>query len=407
MAFWRFLTWLFVIFALLFETRAAYGLAAVALVLFYLFPHLQRRAVQNLVVERPEGVQRLFSGDEAVLRLIVRNDSSLPLAWVSGVENLPVGLGGRVHKWVVSLSPREQALIECPIYGRTRGIYDVGPIQVLGGDLFGLATYKKQAELYQTVVVYPARLSLADLNLPSNLSLGSIRAQQNIHPDPSRLAGVRPYRPGDPLRSVHWKATGRVGSLQVKQFEHTVNLNVMICVNLDEPDYDVHSFFVQQELAIDTAAAVAGYLDQKREAVGLAAVALHRKWRAGSAGQGDVFQEELGTLHIPPGQGQLMEILTALAGAACQPERAYLGLVDQVGRSLSSGSVLVLIVPRDTPEIVEEAFALARLGMYLTIIVVGGTVEHKSLLGNERGSVKIFHAVRDDSRLWMNQAVSR
>lgn len=407
MTFWRFLTWILVIGALLLETRAAYGLAATAVVLFYIFPYLQRRTVQNMVVERPSEVLRLFSGDEAVLRLAVYNDSPLPLAWVSGSEHLPVGLGSRVHKWVVSLSPRERAYIECPVYGRSRGVYDVGPVQVVVGDLFGLTTFRQKTDLYQTVVVYPTSLSLSDLGLPSNLSLGAIRAQIRIHPDPSRLAGVRPYRPGDPLKTIHWKATGRIGSLQVKQFEHTVHLNVMICVNLDEPEYDVHTLFAQQELAIETAAAAASYLTEAGEAVGLAAVALYRKWRAGSAGQGDVFEEEHGTIHISPRQGQLMEILTALAGAACQPERSFLALVDQVGRNLTFGSVLVLIVPHDTPALIDQAFALARLGLYITIIVVGETVEHKSLLGSERGNVRIFHAVREDSRLMMNRSVSR
>ena len=75
MTFWRFLTWILVIGALLLETRAAYGLAATAVVLFYIFPYLQRRTVQNMVVERPSEVLRLFSGDEAVLRLAVYNDS--------------------------------------------------------------------------------------------------------------------------------------------------------------------------------------------------------------------------------------------------------------------------------------------------------------------------------------------
>ena len=45
-----------------------------------------------------------------------------------------------------------------------------------------------------------------------------------------------------------------------------------------------------------------------------------------------------------------------------------------IGQKSNSGSVLMLIAPRDTPEIVEEAFALARLGMYLTNL--GETVEY-------------------------------
>ena len=91
MALWRFFTWFFVIFALLLETRAAYGLAAAAVILFYILPHLLNYAVQNLVVEYPREPVRLFSGEEAVLPVTVKNSWWLPLAWVSGVEYLPVG----------------------------------------------------------------------------------------------------------------------------------------------------------------------------------------------------------------------------------------------------------------------------------------------------------------------------
>lgn len=394
MALWRFLTLLFIIFALLFESRVAYGLAAVTAALFYILPRLQRTTVQNLVIKRSQATVRLYSGEEAVLKLTVENQGWFPLAWVSGFEHMPLGLGGCPYKWVVSLSPREQVTVEYPFIGRNRGVYEVGPIQIFGGDHFGLTTFKKEVPLYHTVVVYPECPSLVSLSLPSNLSLGNIRVQRQIYPDPSRLAGVRPYRPGDPLKTVHWKAAARTGTLQVKQFEHTVTLNVMICLNMDEPDYDVHTLFSTKELAIETAAAVASHLAQVGEVYGFATLAQYRKARAGSSGQPDVFQQETGPLVIPPGQGQgqLMEVLTALAGIECQSEKGFGSLVDQVARDSSYGSVVVLIVPEDTPDIVEQAYLLARLGLHIIIIVVGKTVKHQVLLGRNTGGVKIYQA---------------
>jgi uncharacterized protein (DUF58 family) len=396
---WRFLTWILVLFALLLETRAAYGLAAVAVILFYILPNLQRRAVENLMVEYPRDVVRLFSGEEAVLSLTVRNASWLPLPWVSGVEYIPLGLGGRTHRWVVSLSPKEEAHLECRLIGRNRGVYEVGPIRVLGGDLFGISTAAMERELYHTVVVYPERLPFSALSLPSRLFPGNIRAQQRIYPDPSRLGGVRPYKPGDPLKTVHWKATGRTGALQVKQYEHTITLNVMILLNMDEPDYDVHSWYSDKELAVQAAAAVAHHAAQSGEACGFATYARYQKWRAGDSGQPDTFSGETGALVIPPSQGQLMDIMTALAGVECQPEPRFLGLVDQVGRGLSWGAVLVLVVPRDTPELVEQAYRLARLGLSVVFLVVGGPVEHQALLGRESRGVSVHRVVREEQRL--------
>ena len=80
----------------------------------------------------------------------------------------------------------------------------------------------------------------------------------NIRPSSASIqipqdSGVRPYKPGIP-KTVHWKATGRTGALQVKQYEHTITLNVMILLNMDEPDYDVHSWYSDKELAVQAAA---------------------------------------------------------------------------------------------------------------------------------------------------------
>jgi hypothetical protein len=88
-----------------------------------------------------------------------------------------------------------------------------------------------------------------------------------------------------------------------------------------------------------------------------------------------------------------------LAGVECQPEPRFLGLVDQVGRGLSWGAVLVLVVPRDTPELVEQAYRLARLGLSVVFLVVGGPVEHQALLGRESRGVSVHRVVREEQRL--------
>jgi len=396
---WRFLTWLVVLFALLMGTRPAYSLAALAVMLFYILPHVQKRVVQSLVIEYPEEPARLFAGEEAVLSLKARNPSWLPLAWLSGASSVPHGLGGRDCRWVIPLSPKEQAKLECRVVGVDRGIYEVGPVRILGGDLFGISTSAKHADIYHKVIVYPELLPLSALNLPSRLFPGNIRIQQQIYPDPSRLGGVRPYRPGDPLKTVHWKATGRTGTLQVKQYEHTVALNVMILLDMDLPDYDVHSWYSCKELAVQTAAAVAYHAASGGEACGFATFARLQRVRAGEAGAPDQASHTTGALVIPPRHGQPMEILEALAGVECHNGSRFLSLVDDVGRSLTWGSVLILIVPRDTPQLVEKAFSLARLGINVLIIVVGATVEHRSLLRKESQGLRVLRAARTDDRL--------
>ena len=70
--------------------------------------------------------------------------------------------------------------MDCRLIGRSRGIYEVGPIRVLGGDLFGISTAVKETELYHTVVVYPERRPFSGLALHSRLFPGSIRPKADL-----------------------------------------------------------------------------------------------------------------------------------------------------------------------------------------------------------------------------------
>jgi uncharacterized protein (DUF58 family) len=47
--------------------------------------------------------------------------------------------------------------------------------------------------------------------------------------------GVRPYRPGDPRRQVHWKATAKVGALMVRETEGDATVAVLVVLQMGGP----------------------------------------------------------------------------------------------------------------------------------------------------------------------------
>jgi hypothetical protein len=46
--------------------------------------------------------------------------------------------------------------------------------------------------------------------------------------DPTLFAGTRPFQTGDPVRSIHWRASGRAGALQAKRFEPALSRQAML-----------------------------------------------------------------------------------------------------------------------------------------------------------------------------------
>jgi hypothetical protein len=399
LALWKFLTVFLVFAALLFETKPVYTLAYTFMVLFFFSRRLQQSCADQLKVVRNASTTHLFPDDQATIEIRLENPSWLPFAWVSGVDGKPTALdGGKRDKWVTALPPRGMATASYQITAANRGVYVLGPLDISVGDFFGITTQSYRVEDYQTVVVYPTVCTLTDLALPSRLPFGHARAQQKIYPDPSRLGGVRPYEPGDPLRSIHWKATARERNLQVKQFEHTVTITTMILLNLDERDYDVHSFYVDTELAITTAASLAAHIIGLGEECGLASNGVFTRHAVDELD--DSYRHD-GVLRISPRKGysHLMSIFTALAGVECQSSHGFSELIDDLGRHYSFGSLFLLVVPVDTGAIVDKALNLTKLGYQVQIFVVGTKVIHRHLLQQPaHASLQMFQ-VKQDTKL--------
>jgi uncharacterized protein (DUF58 family) len=76
--------------------------------------------------------------------------------------------------------------------------------------------------------------------------------------------GLRPYRPGDDPRDVHWRTTARVGHPVVREYERDRSRALWLCLDLRAPDGDL------AEDAVEIAAAVASAALKRGEAFGLA-----------------------------------------------------------------------------------------------------------------------------------------
>src|SRR5205814_6712043 len=124
----------------------------------------------------------------------------------------------------------------------------------------------------QTLRVYPKVVPIAALGLPSRFPLGEERSPNRLFSDPHRVAGIRPYVQGDSVRRVHWKATARTGTVQVKTYDPSATLRVMLFLNVDTMPMAWFGIRVDLlELAICATASVAAHLTHERYQVGLVA----------------------------------------------------------------------------------------------------------------------------------------
>ncbi|WP_255767863.1 DUF58 domain-containing protein [Pseudarthrobacter sulfonivorans] len=100
-----------------------------------------------------------------------------------------------------------------------RGQYLIGPVTAEFTDPFGLSLHRQAIDDGEILTVTPAAVELPATGLAGARGNDGITATR-IRANPSDDdVMTREYRPGDPMRRVHWAATARHGELMVRQEE--------------------------------------------------------------------------------------------------------------------------------------------------------------------------------------------
>ena len=151
-----------------------------------------------------------------------------------------------------------------------RGYFQFGPACIETGDLFGLFKKFRSTGGTDHALIYPKVLVLSRYDIASRRPVGDIRITARLFEDPLLVAFVRGYEPGDPLRSIHWKATARTGALQTKVFEPTTVIGATIVLGFDTTTFGADPIAIMwSEMAVTLAASLAWHIYSKREKVGL------------------------------------------------------------------------------------------------------------------------------------------
>ncbi|QDU93608.1 DUF58 domain-containing protein [Lignipirellula cremea] len=227
---------------------------------------------------RLELPQELEVGERATVAIEVHNHSRLPIPWLL-VEDLlprsallpPVSLrleGSRLR--LLLLWPGERKVVNYQLICDRRGYYQIGPTVLETGDLMGLQRrYRVGAEPH-FLLVAPKIVPLEGYDVASRRPIGEIRMSWQLFDDPTRLQGVRPWRPGDPLRQVHWAATARTGELHSKIYEPSSMAGATLVLDMHRDTNPDAQEPVRTDLAVTLAASLAHALYQMNQPFGLA-----------------------------------------------------------------------------------------------------------------------------------------
>jgi uncharacterized protein (DUF58 family) len=217
-------------------------------------------------------------GETLAVQITVNNGSWLPVPWLLLEDMLPARdmLEGRQRLRVkkrrmkiAMLAGNGQTTLSYQIEFKMRGYYQVGPLVLESGDLFGLHRRYCVGTQPHFVLVYPRVLPLEGYDLATRRPIGEVRLTHRLFEDPTRIAGVRPYQTGDPLTRVHWRATARTGQLHSKIYEPSTIAGASLLLDFHEAGYHSKGEPFRSELAVTAAASLAHAVAQLGQQIGL------------------------------------------------------------------------------------------------------------------------------------------
>jgi uncharacterized repeat protein (TIGR01451 family) len=357
---------------------------------------LARRWINQLRATRKCGQTTAEIGERVAVTVTVRNDGALPVPWVLLEDLLPKSAlaqrpprltvkGKRLH--IALLRARNESVLRYKLVPQMRGYYQLGPVLLETGDLFGLHRRFRVEGEPSYLLVYPRTVPLAGYDIASRRPIGDVRLTHRLFEDPTRIAGVRPYQAGDPLNRVHWGATARTGLLHSKVYEPSTLSGATVVLDFHEGGYHRKGEPYRSELAVTAAASLANAVYLTGQQVGLvtngrdAAERLKLAATQGEYGtRRDARQtatEEEENARLRPlivetrrGVEQLQKIRETLARVELGDGLTFARLVTEAASRLPRDATVIAVL---ADVLVETALALGNLrrqGYAVTVVLV-------------------------------------
>lgn len=291
------------------------------------------------------------------------NRSLLPVSWVGchlWIENA-LGQAETPRRCTLALPPHASRSIDLTVSSPYAGRLLCCGDKFRCRDFLGLFSFSLGPGQRSTAYVLPTVLPVSP----------TLRSATHLQPDgdeaypggpgddPTETFDLRSYRPGDPLRAIHWKLSSRTDALMVRQFSTTAASSVALVA-------DLQGTLEGRDLLLDSLASIHQFL--------LDSGVTHRViWYDPAQGilcRRDVMDEEgwalvLRALLSPPGPaGTALSLLTGEGRRAAEsPRLLYFGGrlgSEEIRRIAALPNALALIPADGNPDLPPGVTVLKR-----------------------------------------------
>jgi uncharacterized protein (DUF58 family) len=141
-----------------------------------------------------------------------------------------------------------------------RGKYELGPLQMLVADAFGLVEVGRSFSTMSTLTVTPRIIPLDTPALSGNWPGEGDRGRRTISASGEDDVAPRTYQEGDSLHRVHWRSTARYGELMVRREEQHWRNSATLFLDTRRSSYGSTGPDSTFEFAVSAAASIGMHL---------------------------------------------------------------------------------------------------------------------------------------------------
>lgn len=347
------------------------------------------------IATRAGGDVELKLGSRVPVEISLHNTAKIPVLWVLAEDLMPRWAtdaaqptldidGDRLG--VLMLWPDETKKLSYEVKVYRRGYFQVGPTVLETGDMMGLYRRYRVGTDPQFVTVLPEVIPLSTYEIGSRRPIGEIRMRENIMDDPTRLRGIRQWQIGDPMRSVHWAATARTGTLHTKIYEPSSIIGATLILDFHTSTTPTKHEPVRSDLAVTAAASIAAALHDAGEPFGIAsngrdaADRIRREgWKGDHRVRGDAERatemadqsDRLRPVLIAPSRGpaHFKDVHRTLARLERGDGLTLAEMLVECESQLSSETTLLVIAQTFAPESIAALISLSRRGRAVAVIL--------------------------------------
>lgn len=195
--------------------------------------------------------RRARVGEEVPVGLRVTNRGKRALP-VMRVED-SLGAFEPVALCSMELGPGATARAETVRRAQRRGVFESGSVRLETSAPLGFARRLVVQDAPATLTVVPTWVELEAWSPLRSGGIGDEDPNARAGQGTGDYLGVRDYRPGDPLRAIHWRSAARAGRLIVTEYEEESRRRVLIALggaDAGEPPDSAFETLVQSAASI-------------------------------------------------------------------------------------------------------------------------------------------------------------